>query len=75
MMVWEYFTHFHKHALCYTGVHVYHATSPCIKLFSILNKLLGKNDMVLACSNNKKNADFMTLKVTKGNQAFVGWGD
>ena len=49
--------------------------STCIKLFSILNKLLGKNDMVLACSNNKKNADFMTLKVTKGNQAFVGWGD
>ena len=27
MMVWEYFTHFHKSALCYTGVHVYRATS------------------------------------------------
>ena len=27
MMVWEYFTHFHKSALCYTDVHVYRATS------------------------------------------------
>ena len=27
MMVWEYFTHYHKSALCYTGVHVYPATS------------------------------------------------
>ena len=26
-MVWEYFTHFHKSALCYTDVHVYRATS------------------------------------------------
>ena len=30
MMVWEYFTHFHKSALCYTGVHVYRATSPFV---------------------------------------------
>ena len=28
MMVWDYFTHFHKSALCYTDVHVYRATSP-----------------------------------------------
>ena len=27
MMVWEYFTHFHKSALCYTDVHVHRATS------------------------------------------------
>ena len=26
-MVWEYFSHFHKSALCYTDVHVYRATS------------------------------------------------
>ena len=26
-MVWEYFTHFHKSALCYNDVHVYCATS------------------------------------------------
>ena len=33
MMVWEYFTHFHKSALCYTDVHVYRATS----LYSFLD--------------------------------------
>ena len=27
MMNWGYFTHFHESALCYTDVHVYHATS------------------------------------------------
>ena len=35
MMVWEYFTHFHKSALCYTDVHVYRATS-LIKVFYII---------------------------------------
>ena len=33
MMVWEYFTHFHKSALCYTDVHVYRATSLNIEVF------------------------------------------
>ena len=31
MMVWDYFTHFHKSALCYTDVHVYRATSLTLK--------------------------------------------
>ena len=34
MMVWEYFTHFHKSALCYTDVHVYRATSLTIEPYS-----------------------------------------
>ena len=36
MMVWEYFTHFHKSALCYTDVHVYRATS--LKIMFIKEK-------------------------------------
>ena len=35
MMVWEYFTHFHKSAQCYTDVHVYRATSLDNKLLVI----------------------------------------
>ena len=27
MVILGYFTHFHESALCYTDVHVYHATS------------------------------------------------
>ena len=40
MMVWEYFTHFHKSALCYTDVHVYRATSLGADVFQALRHVV-----------------------------------
>ena len=49
-MVWEYFTHFHKSALCYTDVHVYRATSHCIFMLLASKAWITINgkDMIIA---------------------------
>ena len=44
------------------------------KIVFYLEQIVGK-DMLTAWLYTKKNADFMKLKVTKGNQAFFGWRD
>ena len=44
------------------------------KIVFYLKQIVVK-DMLTAWSNNTKNADFMKLKLTESNQAFVGWGD
>ena len=44
------------------------------KIVFYLEQIVVK-DTLTARLNNMKNVDFMKLKVTKGNQAFVGWGD
>ena len=46
MMVWEYFTHFHKSPLCYTDVHVYRATSQSVLIQAHFWSVLGKQTRV-----------------------------
>ena len=63
MMVWEYFTHFHKSALCYTDVHVYRATS-LIKVFYIIcDSLVCAHQNVVSIHVNDKSSNFFILKV------------